>query len=295
LPLANGLFFFSSLTPKLVRATRDYLYSNGTVPGTLRQSQTITQIFNKVTYLTDRVRANGSLLATPLRDTGRLRGYRGTGTNFAVETKASSDPLNTQGFDMDKYSANFNVDIVLNRGSFVTFRGAYFYDNYNDNGFLLTTPYIYSRSSVGDPNVPPELQGPVGTVNVPAVQISQKDKTQRSSIDADYNLFFRALGRHVLRAGAGMERMAYDVDQSYPGGLVQIFWNNPPFTSPVTGQTDIGTYGLTRTRSRLRARGRSHRARRGREAVSPPPPDRPGGRNRAGSATRAAPARDRRP
>jgi hypothetical protein len=246
LPFAKDkLFFFTSVSPRVTRSARHYLFSNGTEPGVLKQDQTTTQVFGKITYLGGRTRVNGTFLTTPTRNTGLLRAYKGTGPNFTVESKTSSDPLLTQGFDVNKYLASFNMDVTLNRSSYIAFRGGHFYDNYNETGFLLTTPYLYRTSSVGASNIPPELQGPVGFGNVPARQTNQKDRTTRTSADLDYSLLFKVLGRHVLKAGARIERLSYAVDAGYPGGQVQLFWN-ASVVGFNGGSPDTGTYGYYR-------------------------------------------------
>ena len=47
---SDQLFFFGSVSPRFVRRTNDYLFSNGTEPGSIPQTQTATQAFGKVTY-----------------------------------------------------------------------------------------------------------------------------------------------------------------------------------------------------------------------------------------------------
>ena len=63
----NRLFFFGSLSPRVVRRTNEYRFSNGTEPGSIDQEQTAWQGFGKVTYAAGRVHANASLLMTPTR------------------------------------------------------------------------------------------------------------------------------------------------------------------------------------------------------------------------------------
>ena len=43
----NSLFFFASVSPRLVRRSNEYLFSNGLEPDTLTQQQTLTQAFGK--------------------------------------------------------------------------------------------------------------------------------------------------------------------------------------------------------------------------------------------------------
>ena len=46
----NKLFFFGSISPRVVRRTNEYMFSAGTEPGEINQKQTAWQGFGKVTY-----------------------------------------------------------------------------------------------------------------------------------------------------------------------------------------------------------------------------------------------------
>ena len=82
----DRLFFFGSVSPRVVRRTNDYMFSSGTEPGTIDQDQTAWQGFGKVTYSAGRLHANASVLMTPTRSTGRLPAYDSTGTNYLITT-----------------------------------------------------------------------------------------------------------------------------------------------------------------------------------------------------------------
>src|SRR4029453_4258888 len=88
--LRDKLFFFGSASPRFIRRTNNYLFSNGTEPGSIPQEQTATQLFGKVTYSARRVQANGSVLLTPVRSTGTLSAYDGTGPNFISSSLAGN-------------------------------------------------------------------------------------------------------------------------------------------------------------------------------------------------------------
>lgn len=80
----DRLFFFGSVSPRVVRRTNDYVYTDGT--GSLDQDQTLWQAFGKVTYAQGPVTANFSVLATPTRSTGFLPAYNGTSPNSITTT-----------------------------------------------------------------------------------------------------------------------------------------------------------------------------------------------------------------
>jgi hypothetical protein len=237
----DKLYFFGSASPRLVRRTNHYLFSNGTEPGDLKQDQTLMQAFGKLTYSANRFVANGSVLLTPQRSTGSLAAYRGTGTNFTTSSKAANDPFLTQGFETNQTNASGDVSIFLGTSSFLSVRGGYFSDQYKDTGISPVTSYTYRTTAVGAPNIPLSLQLPINTSNTPRTPISQFDDTGRGFINVDYNYSFNAAGAHQLKGGAGFQRTTNNVDYAYPGGYVYIFWNS--LVTGANGQVGTGRYG----------------------------------------------------
>ena len=77
-------------------------------------------------------------------------------------------------------------------------------------------------------------------MNTPRTQIQGFDTTKRSSFNLDYNHAFNAGGFHTLKGGYGFQRTVNDIDKYYPGGYVNIFWDQS-FT--FSGQTGRGLYG----------------------------------------------------
>ena len=239
----NRLFFFGSVSPRVVRRTNDYRFSSGTEAGSIDQDQTSWQGFGKVTYATGRVHANASLLMTPTRSTGRLPAYDGTGTNNLISSNSANDANRTRGFRTDQNNVSGNVDVTLGNNGYLSTRGGYFYDNYKDTGVPTTTSYTYQASNIGQAGVPLNLQGPKDTVNTPRIQISNFDTTSQSFIQLDYNHALK--GGHLIKGGWGVRRSVNDVDVDYPGGYVYLYWNQA-FRSTATGQTGTGTYGYYR-------------------------------------------------
>ncbi len=68
----DRLFFFGSVSPRLVRRTNNYGYSSNTQQGLTDQSQTVNQIFGKLTYSANRTHVNFSTLLTPSTVDGTL-------------------------------------------------------------------------------------------------------------------------------------------------------------------------------------------------------------------------------
>ena len=136
------------------------------------------------------------------------------------------------------------MNVSLTDSSFASVRGGYFYDRYADTGISNVTSYTYQRTSVGAANIPVDLQGPINTSNTPRTIINKYDLTKRTFVNLDYNHSFSAAGSHQFKGGFGFQRSTNDVDVSYPGGYVYIYWNTP-LSSPFLGN-QTGTYGYYR-------------------------------------------------
>jgi len=237
----DHLFFFGSVSPRFIRRTNDYLFSNGTEPGSIPQSQTVTQTFGKVTYSSSRMQANGSVLWTPLRSTGTLSAYDGTGPQFLSSSLAGNAAQIPRGFDQDQTNVSGNVDIYLSGSSSLSVRGGMFSDNYADTGVSTTTAVIWNTPSIGVAGVPANLQLPKGAQNTPRVLITNQDRTDTSFVQVDYNHAFNAAGSHVLKGGVGLRHTTNEVDATYPGGYVLLNWGTSFVNT--AGQVGTGTYG----------------------------------------------------
>ena len=237
----DKLFFFGSISPRFVRRENEYLFSNGTEPGTIPQKQTATQAFGKVTFASRRVRANGSVLSTPIRSDGTLTAYDGTGPQFVSSSLAGNAAQLPRGFNQDQTNVSGNVDIYLSGAASISVRGGLFRDNYADEGVSTTTAVIWNAPSIGVAGVPDNLQLPKGAQNTPRVLITNKDQTQTSFIQVDYNHGFNAGGAHMIKGGFGVRHTTNEVDATYPGGYVLLDWGLSFVNN--SGQTGTGTYG----------------------------------------------------
>ncbi|MEN3339245.1 MAG: hypothetical protein V7647_2921 [Acidobacteriota bacterium] len=239
--LKDHLFFFGSVSPRFVRRTNNYMFSNGTEPGSIPQSQTVTQSFGKVTASTGRLQANLSVLSTPLRSTGTLSAYDGTGPNFISSSLAGNAAQIPRGFKQDQTNVSGNVNLTLSGNSSLSVRGGVFSDKYADTGVSTTTAVIWNTPSIGLAGLPANLQLPKGAQNTPRVLITSKDDTQTSFFQADYNHAFNAAGSHLLKGGVGVRHTVNEVNSTYPGGYVLLNWNKSFVNN--SGQTGTGTYG----------------------------------------------------
>src|SRR3954468_17192661 len=239
--LRDHLFFFGSASPRFIRRTNNYLFSNGTEPGSIPQDQTATQMFGKLTYSSGRVQANASVLWTPVRSTGTLSAYDGTGPNFISSSLAGNAAQIPCGFNQDQTNTSGNVDITLSSHSSLSIRGGLFDDNYYDTGVSQTTAVVWNAPSIGVAGVPADLQLPKGAQNTPRVLITGQDETKTGFFQVDYTHAFSALGSHLLKGGAGVRHTNNTVDSTYPGGYVLLDWGLTFVNN--SGQTGTGTYG----------------------------------------------------
>jgi hypothetical protein len=252
--MRDRLFFFGSISPRYVERTNEYKFRNGLEDGEITRKQTFMNAYGKLSFGSRKVNAYFGMLYTPTTSTGTLPAYNGFGPNFVSSSLESNQVNLTRGYKTSQRSLTGNADINLTNTTFVSVKVGSFYDNYQDRNVPLTTPVIYRTSSIGLAGVPANLQGGTLFQNTPLVQIVTKDATTQTYLQADYNAAFTAGGYHTLKIGAGVRRNANDVDQRYPGGRVDVYWNST-FSSTVPGVApgrgtfgyyevnDLGTFG----------------------------------------------------
>lgn len=245
--LRDRLFFFGSYSPRFARRTNTYLFGNGAEPGDIRRSQTYTQAFGKLTYRAGRVTSSGSVLFTPTTSEGTLPAYNGAARDVITSSLAANAVNVGRGFKTQQLNTTGNVDITLTNSSFLSVRGGYFRDNYEDTGIPNTTNYLYQTSSVGLAGVPASVQGPIGTQNTPRALIVEHDTTTRGFVNADYNVAFNAGGAHTLKGGFGWQKTVNDANQAYPGGYVNVYWDS---NFNFQGNRGRGIYGYYEVNNR---------------------------------------------
>ena len=240
----NQLFFFGSVSPRVVRRTNEYAFSDGTEPGSIDQEQTAWQGFGKVTYAA----GQGARQRQPADDADAFdrphAGLRFDGHELPDDVERGERGRTARaGSSADQNNVSSNVDLTLGNSGYLSARGGYFYDSYKDTGVPSTTSYTYQMSNIGSAGHPRQPAGPVGTANTPRIQITNFDTTKQGFVQLDYNHAFK--GGHLLKGGWGVRRSVNDVDVAYPGGYVYLYWGQS-FRSTATGQTGTGTYGYYR-------------------------------------------------
>ncbi len=234
--IKNRLYFFTAASPRMLRRTNDYLFSNGKEASSIDQKRTSQMLFNKVSFdITKSLRGSVHWLWTPTTNTGTLPGYNGECSNCTVSSLEANRFRPTQGFFAPQTNYGAQLDWVASPTALLSIRAGRFWDNYKDTGLPDVTPVNFSVTSVGVPGVPANLQLPQNSNNVPRVSRSRWDIVTRTYVQADGTKFFRAGGSHDLRLGVGTQKNVNNVLQDYPtGGYINIFWNRA-FTSSVPG------------------------------------------------------------
>jgi carboxypeptidase family protein/TonB-dependent receptor-like protein len=238
----DKLFFFGSYSPRFATKTNQYKFSGGTDPGEIQRDQTITNLYGKVSYGGRRVNAYFGALWTPTTSKGTLPAYNGIDAQFLSASKASNQVNLVRGYEVDQRNFTGNADIVLTNTTFLSMKVGHFHDDYKDTGVPLTTSWRYTNPCQGSV-CPSGWAGPTNTQNTPPVQITDFDTTKQTYFQADYNATFAAAGFHTLKAGGGIRHNSNVVDQRYPGGRVELFWDLT-YQSAVPGVAPSrGTYG----------------------------------------------------
>ena len=222
----NRLFFFGSISPR--NEYRTNTYQATTAAQDVERDIWKQQMFGKVTFASSRVTASGSALWTPTTTDGTLSSYTGATPNAVTGTAASLQPNIDRGYEMNQVNTSGTANIVLSANSFVGVRAGIFHDRYSDTGIPLVTSYTYQSPTTSLNNIiPPALQGGVNVagVNTPRAQITEFDTTKRRSFDVDYSRVFSAGGYHSLKGGYGYQHLSNDINSLYPGGYIDIFWD----------------------------------------------------------------------
>ena len=156
----DRLFFFGSYSPRFVRRTNEYAFSNGTETGApVDQKQTITSAYGKVSYSSRRFNAYFGALFTPTTSEGTLLAYTGLGPQFTSTSRAAYEPNRTRGFEITQRNFTGNADINLSNATFLSVKAGSFYDNYADTGVPSTTPYRYRHVDGRGPRSSRQLPG----------------------------------------------------------------------------------------------------------------------------------------
>jgi len=247
--IKDKLWFFSSASPRYRHRANDITFTGQANPVTNTFSSKLSyyEAFNKISLApTSRVRMNFGWLWSPFKQVGTIPAYN-YGPNQSTTSLASNEAFRKQGFLNPQTNYTGQVDITLSSTALLTIRGARFWDDYKSIGVPAITSVTYQKPTSNLPpalqaDIPPNLVGGIGFYNTPRTRITFHDLATRTYGQADFSQFFSLGGSHNLKLGVGLQKNVNNVDISYPGGFVYIYWG-ASFTSNVTGITDTGKYG----------------------------------------------------
>jgi hypothetical protein len=220
----DKVFFFASFSPRRGTRTNSYRFSSGAEEGALKRTARLMHTFAKISYTSRRVNAHSSTLATRLSVAGTLPVYNGVAANSLSSSKSTNSGNQLRGWQSVQANSMGHAGVIASRSSLAALRGGIFHDKYADAGVPLITSYTYR--TVATRGLPLTILGPIGTQNSPRTLITIFDTTKRHFFNADYYHNLRGAGRHGVKGGFGIERAVNNVNQSFPGGYVDIFWDS---------------------------------------------------------------------
>ena len=245
--IKNRLYFFSSLSPRFIRRTNDYKFSNGKEPDSINQKALQNMAFEKVSFdITKNLRGSATWLWTPTASTGSLVGYNGECPNCTTSSLAANQVRKNIGYFSPQSNYGAQLDWTATQTTLFSVRAGRFWDNYKDTGLPNITPVNFSTSAIGLPfEIPSNLQQPINFNNTPRILQSFYDVASRTYVQGDFSKFTRLWGTHDLKLGIGDQKIVNKVLTGYPtGGYINIFWNRA-FNSlvPGTPRNARGPYG----------------------------------------------------
>ncbi|HUS05157.1 MAG TPA: carboxypeptidase regulatory-like domain-containing protein [Bryobacteraceae bacterium] len=240
--IKDKLFFFSAATPRFQNREATYLTSDQQRV-TLKQDARYWQAYNKISWDPfTKLRTNFGWLWSPSNTAGTLVGYSGTG-NYTTGTAASLLPNQVRGSFSPQSNYSGNIDFAPTATSLLSFRGAYFYDNYKSIGVPGVSAVEWGKPSTGLSFVPANLQFAQGYQTTPRVQSTDHDLATRTMLQLDFSKYLTFAGSHDFKMGLGRLKNVNNVNNSYPGGgYVTLFWDSA-YEDPITKKQDRGAYG----------------------------------------------------
>ena len=248
----DKLFFYSAASPQFIRRENTYL-SGGVTPVTIKQEQSLWQLFNKVSFQPwSRVRGSVFWLWSPTKSTGSLPAYDFQGNGITASIPALA-PRPNIGFFSPQTNYGGNLDFTLSPTMLLSVRGGRFWDNYKDTGIPGVSPIQYlspvlvsatlPQSLIN--NIPASQIGPTGFYNTPRLSRTNHDLGTRTYLQLDLSKLTHFVGTHDIKVGWGVQKNVNSVDLNYPGGAyVEVSWDKA-FSSSVPGvpPAQRGVYG----------------------------------------------------
>lgn len=238
----NRLLFFAALTGSAEHQVSQYLFSSGAEKGELAQQATTVQALGKINFVARYLKTGASVITMERRSHGFLPPFNGLAPQVISSSAAANLPNRTRGFRSRQLVTQWDLAIPLSVTSTVDAHASYVVDTYKDIGVSRQTSFTYQTPSSSSPlPVPAELRGAAGSQNVPRAFQTFFDNTNRSLASINFSRVLTGFVTNRFAAGLEYQRAINQVNSSYPGGYVSVFWGST-FAAP-GGDTGTGRAG----------------------------------------------------
>jgi hypothetical protein len=236
----DRLWFFGALTPRLFERTRDmdFAIQGLDAVNSWSRKETAWNGSLKLSAQPSRnVRAGASFVMNDYNFSGGAAREESDNEVFAATANPDTD-YSEFGFNYPNYSGSAYADITLSNKALLSLRGGYFYSNRNDPvapipdtpyyGFRMEQPAGYARvTNTMFPEIPVELQHPVGWQNFPRDKVLGLEREIRSrlSFNVDFTYYFNLGGEHAIKTGVQYIQRAEDVQEPGQRPVVYLAWD----------------------------------------------------------------------
>ena len=240
--LRDRLWFFGSYQPGLRETERTVNFTNGV-------TNTFDQEF-RVHYGAANVTGNiGSKVL--FRVGGNFSPYETTGTlpGQSGETSLTEQSQYTRGEKGRRQTYSGSVDYIPTSRLAFSARAGRFLTDRESTG--VNFPGIIHNISTGSTAaglaaIPGGLPNTAGyTSDVLVTDATAFDEYVRDFVGLDASYFLNLGGEHQFKVGLQTEAISNDVQSGYNADRI-LYYAGVPYTSPGTGQTNIGQYGTFR-------------------------------------------------
>lgn len=229
--LKNMLYFSAGYYPQMYQTERINNYASGA--RTFNRDDILHYSLARLDYSpTSKLQVNSSWIWTPWKQTGNL-------PDPDPRIAAPSNDQSILGGYQPAQTFTANANYTVTSKFLISARYGYKYQNDKLGNYgLPSDPFItYVTSAAGIAGVPADLQRANGYTNISSNLQTLKDITTRNNMYLDGS-YIASIGgqQHYFKVGYMLNRLANDVDRSYPTGRFRIFWNDAFSRGNITNQ-----------------------------------------------------------
>jgi hypothetical protein len=232
--LTNRAWFFAGYIPSLQTQERTAPFnSNGTTATKERRDDYQNFTANVNSQLSNSLRGKFAVNVEHFKRTGLLHNQDGTSNPSAL-------------FDIDQTQPNVTysgqLDYVASDKLYLAARAGYYrYNTYDSENVPNEVRWVHSRSSIGFPGVPADLQRQSGFSNILSNSRIDQDVYTRLGLNFDVSYYANFAGQHTLKAGVQLDRYANDVFSGEQQPVIQLFWGDTYID--LNGDSHKGAFG----------------------------------------------------